>query len=299
MKKAIFYSIVLLLGLASCKKESSIEGGNTASGNFTAKIDGVQWSASGTKEAASILGGIITVTGISTDNKEISISIADSVAGTYTLSQTSVSLAAYADIDSSDLYAFSTNQGKDSSQAGGIVTVTAIDPVAKTISGTFSFKAFRDIDGRQKTITNGVFTRIPYVTSLPATSSKDTLQANIDSKAWTAMNIQAAVTGGQLTIIGSTADGTQSVGLLLPATATAGTYALDGTNPSWLGAYTLLGASSSAAFVSTKGSITITGNDTGASRITGTFQFTATDPSGGSSATHIIAGGVFSVYYGQ
>jgi hypothetical protein len=299
MKKTIFYSLLLLLGLASCRKETSIEGATTASGNFTAKIDGTQWAASSSKEAASILGGIITVTGISADNKEISISIADSVAGTYTLSQTSASLAAYADIDSSDLYAFSTNQGSDTSQAGGVVTVTEIDPVGKTISGTFSFKAFRDIDGRQKTITNGVFTRIPYVTSLPATSGKDTLQATIDNKAWTAVNIQAATTSGQLTIIGATADGTQSIGLLLPANATAGTYALDGTNPSYLGAYTLISGSSSAGFVSTKGSITITGNNTSTSRITGTFQFTATDPSGTSTATHTIVSGVFSVYYGQ
>jgi hypothetical protein len=298
MKKAILYSVALLLGFASCKKETSIESGNTASGNFTATIDGAKWAASSTKQAASILGGVITVTGISADNKEINISVADSVPGTYPLNQNTASLAAYASLDSADLYAYSTNQGKDSSQAGGVVTVTQIDTIGKTISGTFSFKAWRDIDGRQKTITNGVFTRIPYITSLPSTSSKDTLQASVDSKAFTAINIQAGTTSGQLTIIGATADGTQSIGLLLPANVLPGTYALGGTTPSYLGAYTLISGASSTGFVSTTGSITITSNNTSTFRIKGTFQFTAADPSGTTTATHNITTGTFSVYYG-
>jgi hypothetical protein len=301
MKKLIFYSsIALLIGFASCKKETSIEGGNFSSGNFTARIDGVEWAASSTKEGASINNGTITISGISVDNKEISISIADSVAGTYTLDQTSGSFGAYANIDSSGLYAFFTNLGTGPTQAGGTVTITSIDPASKTISGTFSFKVFRDIDGQQKTITNGVFTNIPYVTSTTAAAStKDTLQANIDNKAWAAVNVQAASTSGELTIVGASSDGSQSIGLLMPANATPGTYALDGSNPAFLGAYTLLSGTGSTGFASTKGSITITSNNTTTMRITGTFTFTAADPLGATTATHSITSGVFSVYYGQ
>ena len=58
MKKAIFYSMMLVIGFAACKKETSIESGSNASGNFTATIDGTKWAASSTKQAASILGGI-------------------------------------------------------------------------------------------------------------------------------------------------------------------------------------------------------------------------------------------------
>ena len=299
MKKVIFCFLALVIGLASCKKETSVENGNTLSGNFTASINGAQWSASGTKEGASILGGVITVTGISADNQEISIKIADSVAGPYALNQSSASYAAYADIDSSDLLAFSTNQGADTSQGGGLVTITEIDPVGKTISGTFSFKVYRDLDGRQKNITTGIFTRIPYVTSLPATSSTDTLQANIDNKAWTAINIQAMATSGELTIIGASSDGSQTIGLLMPSTTAAGSYALDGSNPTYLGAYTLIAGSTPTALVSTKGTIVVTQNNTATSRIKGTFLFTASDPTGASSTTHAISSGVFSVYYGQ
>lgn len=297
MKSTIFYSVLLLIGFASCRKETSIETGNTLSGNFTAKIDGVQWSASGTKEGASILGGIINITGISADNKEISITIAGSVAGPYTLNQSSASLGAYADIDSSDLYAFATNQGKDTTQAGGSVTVTEIDPVGKTISGTFSFKVYRDIDGRQKTITAGVFTKIPYVTSLPPSSTTDTLKASIDGNAWTGNTIEATVTSGQLSIIGASSDGSQTIGLLLPATATAGSYALDGSNPSYLGAYTQVANSTSTGLVSTKGNLTILENNGSTHRIRGSFQFTAADPTGASTTTHAISSGVFSVTY--
>lgn len=296
-KKTIFYTVLFLIGLASCRKETSVEHANTLSGNFTAKIDGVQWSASGTKEGASILGGIINITGISVDNKEISIMIAGSVAGPYALNQSTRSLAAYADIDSSDVYAFATNQGRDTTQAGGMVTITEIDPVGKTISGTFSFKVYRDIDHRQKTITAGVFTKIPYVTSLPPSSSGDTLTASIDGKAWKGNTIEATVTSGQLSIIGASSDGSQTIGLLMPATATPGSYALDGSNPSYLGAYTQVANSTSTGLVSTKGTLTILANNTSTRRIRGTFQFTAKDPTGASTATHTVNSGVFSVHY--
>lgn len=299
MKKAFICAIVVLIGLVSCKKETSIEGGNTVSGNFTAKIDGVQWSASGTKEGASILGGVITITGISADNKEINITITDSIAGNYVLSQSSTSFGAYADIDSSDLYAFSTDQGKDSSQGGGTVKVLEIDPIGKTISGTFSFNVFRDLDGRKKSITNGVFTKIPYLTSLPPTSNTDTLKASIDNKAWAATHIEGMVTQGQLTILGASADATQTIGLLMPSATAAGTFQLDGSVPGYLGAYTLLAGSSANQFVSTKGTVTVIENNTSTLRIKGSFTFTATDPANANGASHSITSGVFSVYYGQ
>lgn len=297
MKKVLLYSIVLVLGLAACRKETSLENGGATAGNFTARIDGVQWTAAGTKEGASILAGIIQITGISADNKEITMTITDSAAGTYPVNQTTASFAAYANVDSSELYAYSTNQGSDSTQAGGTVTISKIDTVAKTISGTFSFKVYRDIDGREKTITNGVFTKIPYIRSLPATAATDTLKASIDGNAWTAVNIQANATAGQLTIIGAAANGSQSIGLLLPSNAPPGSYALDGTNPSYLAAYTFVANSTTSAFISTQGTLTITSNNTSTRRIRGTFKFAGTDPTGASAATHAITNGVFAVSY--
>jgi hypothetical protein len=102
-------------------------------------------------------------TGISADGGEISITLNDTVVGLYVLNQTSASLAVYANLDSVGSYAWSTNQGSDTAQAGGTVDVTAINAVNRTISGIFSFKAYRNSDGSQKDITAGVFYNIPYV----------------------------------------------------------------------------------------------------------------------------------------
>lgn len=301
MKKAILYGLVLFGGwfISSCKKETSIEKGNPVTGNFVAQIDGVQWAASSNAEQATLIQGMINITGISSDNQEISITITDSVAGTYALNQQSTSLAAYADIDSSDIYAFATNQGTDTTQAGGEVTITEIDPIGKTMTGTFAFKVYRDIDGRQKTITAGVFNKLPYTTSLPSASSGDTLKATIDGTAWTGKSIEASINAGEMSIVGSSADGSQSIGLLLPSTATAGTYPLDGSNPSYIGVYTLVAGGTAAGLVSTAGSVTIQENNASTSRVRGTFTFTAKDPTGVSTATHAISSGVFSVYYGN
>src|SRR5271156_5802278 len=136
MKKTIIYCIALLAcGAAACKKEYSIEGSGNLNANFTAVIDGNQWAALETKESATIIQGVITLTGISNDDQQISITISDTLPGTYLLNQQSLSVGAYADIDSSDLYAYATNQGTDTAQAGGEVTITAIDPIHKTLTG--------------------------------------------------------------------------------------------------------------------------------------------------------------------
>lgn len=302
MKKTLLYIGILLAGwsISSCKKETSIENSTAQTGaTFIATINGVQWAATANARQATVIQGLINITGISSDNQEISITLTDTSLGKHVLTQQSTSLAAYADIDSSDLYAFATNQGTDTSQAGGEVTLTQIDQVNKTLSGTFSFKVYRDLDGRQKTITAGLFNKIPYTTSLPATSSVDTLQATIDANAWNGQSIEASINSGELSIVGASSSASQSIGLLIPANATPGTYPLDGSNPNYTGLYTMLSGGTASGAVATQGSITITQNNTATSRVRGTFQFTAVDPTGANTTPHTIANGVFSIYYGK
>jgi hypothetical protein len=297
MKKAILYMLVLIGVCSSCRKEYSLEGGTVQTANFTAQIDGVHWQSATTTEQATMIQGLINITGISTDNQEISMTLSGTGTGTYYLSQRSASLATYANIDSSFVYAYTTNEAPDTAQAGGQVTITEIDQTNQTISGIFYFNAYRVVDGLQKRISQGVFTRLPYSTSLPTTTNLDTLTATIDAKAWVGKSIQAAVNGGELTIVGSSADGTQSVGLLMPSNTTAGTYPLDGTNPSYLGVYTVLANANTTGLVSVSGQVTVTQNNTTTSRISGTFSFSASDPSN-PSTVHYVTSGVFSVYYG-
>src|SRR5258707_15427031 len=146
--RARFFHIITalaLLTLFSCRKEVSVEKPGSTAGSFMATIDGSQWIAADTLKGATIVGGLINLTGISTDNKQLSITLNDTIPGTYALSQHSTSIAAFAYNDSSDLYAYTTNQGTDSAQAGGTVTVINIDVVNQTITGTFSFNVYRDI----------------------------------------------------------------------------------------------------------------------------------------------------------
>lgn len=300
MKKASLYLLILagVWSVSSCRKEYSIEGGTGLTANFQALIDGVHWQSAISTEQATITQGLINITGISDDDQEISMTLAGTVAGTYVLNQRSPSLATYANIDSSFVDAYTTNETSDSARAGGQVTITQIDQTNHTISGTFSFNGYRLIDGRQTAITQGVFTRLPYNTNAGTTNNGDTLTATIDARAWAGKIIRAAVNAGELTIVGASADATQSVGLLMPAnTIAGGIYPLDGSNPSYLGVYTVLVNSNTTGLVSVTGQLNVVQNNTATSRIRGSFTFTAVDPTN-PTQTHSVANGFFSVYYG-
>jgi len=291
--------LVLALGLLamfSCRKEVSVENGSGPAGDFRAQINGVEWIAADTAKGASMLAGLTNITGISADHKQLSITLSDTVTGVYSLNQGSTSYAAYADNDSSDIYAFSTSQGADTSQAGGLVILTEIDRVKMTISGTFFFKLFRDIDSHQKIITSGVFYKLSYANSLPTAKSTDTLQASIDGSSWTAQSIDAQVVSGQLGIAGSLVNGSQTVGLIMPTLIAPGSYDMDFTLGTFIGLYN---PTPTVSLASSKGTLTILANSVRTHRIRGNFQFLATDLQGGPTTSHNLTNGFFSIYYGQ
>jgi hypothetical protein len=164
MKNATLYAtLVLIAGLFSCHKETSIETGRGLPADMVATINGMQWEAADSTQMAIFSQGLCTISGISADGQDISITLSDTVVGVYSLNQSSASLAIYAKLDSAGSYAWSTNQGTDTSQAGGTVNVISLDPVNKTISGIFSFKVYRNSDSSQVNITAGTFYNIPYV----------------------------------------------------------------------------------------------------------------------------------------
>jgi hypothetical protein len=259
----------------------------------------VQWNAMRSEEGATLAGGMLNITGISSDSEEISITLTDTALGVYSLSPTSTSLAAYGYVDSASKATFSTSQGADSVQSGGIVTLTQINQTSGTVSGTFSFIVYRSSDGQQRSITSGVFTNIPYTTNLPVSSSPtDTLTATIDGVAWTGQSIQASSLDDQLTILGTSSNGSQSVAVLVPANAAAGSYAMTPTGgaPTYMGIYDFVSSGgSNTADPAITGGITILQNNTASSRISGTFAFST----GLGTSEHDITVGYFSVYYGQ
>lgn len=305
MRQRIFHiaSVLVMLVLFSCRKESSIERPGSTNGTFMADVNGVQWLAADTLKSASILAGFINLTGISADDRQLSIMLNDTIPGTYTLDQQSTSVAFYGSIDSTANFIYSTNQGADASQAGGTVTVTQIDPINHTISGTFSFTVFRDVDGKQLQLANGVFLKLPYA-SQASVSSDDTLQATIDGGKWSALIIQAADIANQLIIKGSNVSGTQTLGLNMPTNITPGQYTLDYTTYTYFGAYSpspnIVLASAPPSASTTPGVLEILENDAVSRRIKGTFSFTAVDPSdpqGLTTPPKQVTAGFFNVTY--
>src|SRR6202000_195890 len=140
----------------------------------------------------------------------------------------------------------------------------------------------RQIDQSQRTITSGIFYKLPYTTSLPVSpSNTDTLQAVIDGSPWTGKNVIAGALGGQLTISGSAPDGTQAVGIILPAGTLAGTYNLNYLAGVYIGVYV---PAPPTGFVSSTGTLDILQNDVTNFRIRGDFQFYAIDPQGTTTA---------------
>src|SRR5260221_13880354 len=103
MKVRIGHIVIVttvLFSLASCRKETSIENKAGLGGAFMADIDGVQWVAADSTKGASILQGMINLSGISLDHRQLSITLNGIIPGVYTLNQVSASLGAYADNDS-------------------------------------------------------------------------------------------------------------------------------------------------------------------------------------------------------
>lgn len=292
----LYYTVgLILLVFSSCQKELSHEGpAPLQSGNFTALVDGVQWVATDSSAVATIVGGMIDITGISSDNHQLSITLDDTITGTYPLNPNTASLAVYTNLDSSLVDAWSTGQGIDSQQAGGTVIVTQIDRVNKTLSGTFSFKVFRDLDNGQRVITQGVFFQIPYTNASQQGGSADTLNATIAGNAFVATNITGIGLSGQLGITGSVgSSGYPAVSFLIPENITPGPYTLNyNLGTTYLGFYQ---PNASSNLASASGTLTILSNDMVNSRIRADFQFQAKNPLTGQ--TFSLTNGFFSVQY--
>jgi hypothetical protein len=291
----ILFSSTLII---SCQKEISVELGQNgavpatpASAIFKMKIDGSQWIA--TRQAnATILVGFTSIIGISADAKTLSITLNDSVPGTYVLDQKSFNAAALS--DSADLagLSYSTDQGSDTTQAGGVVVVTAIDKVKKTISGTFYFKLYRDFDKKQKGIIEGSFVNLPFLTTLPAAAITDTLNVSIDNVAWKAKSISGTLSGASLYITGSELDLSKLVALSIPGNIAAGTYSFDAVTGNYIGVYSPV---ANSYMTSQSGKLTIIEHNSATKRIRGNFDFKAVDLITAKASQ--LTGGYFSIGY--
>jgi Family of unknown function (DUF6252) len=306
MKSQIrFYLIplVLLSAFFSCTKEVSREtGGKTVSNSdFYASIDGKLWNADSLQLILVSASGV-AINGLSKTGEQISMILPSFKTGTYSLNSASVSYALYANLLDNVSDVFASNTG----QAAGTVTISAIDSVNHLVSGTFQFTLVNPIDNSVKTITKGVFDFVPYsgstgTTPPPGSGGTDTLTAQVDGVSFIAAQVEATVTpppnGGpdQLLITGIAANGTEDIGLLIPAAIGAGTYNLDFASGQYIGIYYPSGGTNNVLLSVANGTLTIISNDTVAKRIKGIFNFVATSLT--SSATANITQGYFALSY--
>jgi hypothetical protein len=288
MKTRFLTCLLVVLVLASCQKE--IPNINANSGNFRAKINGTQWVATASS-SATMNAGIITLTGIG-NRKNLTIVLLGSATGTYVLNDTTFNNASFTDSTNSAGAAFSTDQG-GASVAGGQVTISKIDNVAKTISGTFSFKTFRSSDSSKLNFTEGIFENIKYTSQITIplpTNPGDTLTANIAGSAFTGTGVTAIATGGNITVAGIGA-GSKTVGLIIPSNVTPGTYVIGPMGSNITASYT----NGTSISVSLTGALTVISHDSTTKRLRANFNFTAADIS--TSAITMVTQGYLSVVH--
>lgn len=278
---ALTLLITTFLSVVSCQKEIDFDQNNPArpqdpagvTGNMKATINGKPWVADKVTAAAR-MQGLISIIGVSTDRKTVTMTLTDSGVHRYILSDVTMNAAAHIDSTEANGFAYTTNQGVYPTQAGGEVNITAIDTAKKTISGTFAFKVFREMDGAGKTITAGSFTNLAYSTTLPPSSVKDTFRVKIDGAAWTPASItgMAVPLMNQIAVNATTSNGSKTVGLVFPSAITPGSYTLDLFGATYIGLYNP-DTDPNHSKGSVSGMLQILEHNTTTHRIRGNFNF--------------------------
>lgn len=296
----------LLLG---CGKELSEENGNTpgtpggpgggtgqVSGDFRAKINGEQWIAN-KAAGAQRMNGLISLMGLNTQGRQVIITVSDSGAKTYTLNSNALGYGAFVDSTDANRNAFTTNQSDQDSLAGGTVTITRIDEVNKTISGTFAFKVYRMQDGKKKTFTEGRFSNISYGTTLPPANTSDTFRVKLDGTAWVGASLTIINTFGKINLTSSDASNTKNVGLSINEAITVGnnyTWSNFGDN---MAIYNAVVSNPPVTYMGNGGNLTILEHNTTTRRLRGTFNFVANTFPTPTPPSKTFTEGYFSVKY--
>ena len=300
--KIIITALSLLIILASCQKEytagivnESSQTGST-SGSFKAKINSQQFIADKAAGAAFSTAGnglprLINISGLSNDKKIITITLEDSGVHKYTIDGNSFHVGLYIDSTLSNTYAFSTEELD--AEIAGTVDITSINTVTKTMSGTFSFRAYREMDNSEVNITEGSFTDIPYVDkALPPSASSDTFHVKVNNTLFTPYSISgfALPLNHTIRIQGADSVTVKNVSLSVPDTIAAGTYSMSSFD--YYGLY----LDGTYSYGSTSGTLTILEHDTAAKRIRGNFDFKAEEPTDSTVSANLTEG-YFSVKY--
>lgn len=299
----LLIGLVIVSSLVSCQKELSEENGNDpgAAGRIRMKIGGTQWVADAAA-TATIRNGIITITGTSADGKSLLIELDDLGAVSYPLGQQTSNYASVTDPRETNPSAYTTDEGQSAADAGGQVVITQIDQTNKTLSGTFSFKLYRDADGKQLEITEGIIESLPFTTDDPAPNPGGGtvvpgLSVKVDGVPFSPTNLIVQHQSPMIVVTGTQLSGTSAkiIILTIPQDVVPDDYAFGVSGPI-IGVYSTGTIANPAGYQATSGTLTVTEHNTTTKVLKGTFSFVGTDLLGGV-ATATLTEGSFTAKY--
>ncbi len=232
----------------------------------------------------------IKVYGTSANGQTIILNINSAELGEYTLSSTNGNYAEFIPNMSAGATRYSTSNNENGT---GFVRISSINEEAKSISGTFSFKAYRTSDNTFKTISDGTFTNVPYqYYNTTDTTSFNNLFIFTDAvQTWNAATVLAYRNDSMLFVNGECdrAEAWQSVSIWMSPAITAGVHYITTDGPVYAkfqqGFY---------EFPAVNGSVTVIENNSTDKILRGTFFFNYLDSN---NETKSITGGQFEVEY--
>jgi hypothetical protein len=237
---------------------------------FTVNFGGQTFEADATQ--AVIEGGLITIGGMrGTNGETVAFIVPANGEGTYTASLTNEDspLFSYTPTATSEY----TYNNFDDTSINGVLTISEIDEVNHTISGTFSFTGYYgDTDANLPPVafTNGQFTDIPYQTDVINPGDDDEyFNATIDGEDWEFDIFGAAASGGNLSLSASDFATNTMLSITVDEDIAPGTYQL---SDDWTSGPMAMFSTGEDVYTTETGTLTIISNTGGF--IKGTFSIT-------------------------
>lgn len=251
----------LFIGFLSCGDDNSTPLG----AEMKAIVDGINWK--GVEPKAQMTDHGITISATSANGQIITFSTDMNIVGEHIISYSSGSVGIFIPNSSPSAVLYSTIYNTNST---GIIKIKGIDDKAKTISGKFSFTAYKMGSETKRIITEGSFTNVPY-TYLGGGSTTNNIRFKVDGSIKEATMINSIKSNGLITISGSYGSGLSWKNLLLsfPAGIRVGEYEMSSTNIQ----FNAFWGDASEIYNNETGLLKILRHDTVSNNISGTFSF--------------------------
>lgn len=252
-------------------------GGNNANAIFTAEIDGTFRDFSSTVMAEQSQDGLSIGT---LGNPTLALQVFNPAVGSFNVDAASPNTGA--------LIVYSAGANSLYVPASGSVIITSYNASNQSVSGTFN-GVMEDIAGVDPDviITDGIFQNI----SFSITDSTDMASATINGNSFVADFFASVEISNSIGISFSNSVNEQ-IGLSIPLNIAVGTYTIESTGPGsmYTGTYANDSVNNGNTHNSVAGSGSIVITDRTNNILTGTFEFTAIDPSDPTSSFDIANG---------